>query len=85
MDEQNRLPNDPANANSNKLLTTEEVATWLGIKKCTLEKARSMRLGNFPPYVRIGRVVRYRPADVEAWLQQQAFNIDGTRAYPNAA
>lgn len=85
MDAPNHLPADAAAAASNKLLTTEEVATWLGIKKCTLEKARSMRLGNFPPYIRIGHVVRYRPTDVEAWLEQQAFNIDGSRAHPNVA
>lgn len=85
MDDLKPLPTQSANEPLDKLLTTEEVAAWLGIKKCTLEKARSMRMGNFPPYVRIGRVVRYRPADVEGWLQQHAFNIDGTRVHPNAA
>lgn len=67
------------------LLTSDEVARWLGIRRCTLEKARSTRLGDFPPYVRIGRAVRYRPADVEAWLAQHAFNTDGTRPLASAA
>jgi predicted DNA-binding transcriptional regulator AlpA len=56
------------------------VATWLGIKKCTLEKARSMRMGNFPPFIRIGRVIRYQRTSVQAWLQGNAYNVDGTKA-----
>lgn len=68
-----------------KLLTTEEVAAWLGIQKCTLEKARSTRIGDFPPYIRIGRGVRYRRADVEGWLRRHSYNVDGSSACPVAA
>lgn len=68
---------------NDRLMTTEEVATWLGIKRSTLEKARSMRLGDYPPFVRIGRVVRYVPADVKAWIHQRAFNVDGSRSHPD--
>lgn len=85
MDDLKHQPSESANDANGKLLTTEEVAAWLGIKKCTLEKARSMRLGNYPPYVRIGRVIRYRPADVAQWVQEHVFNIDGTHAHPHAA
>lgn len=74
-----------AGQHPDKLLTTDEVATWLGIQKCTLEKARSTRLGDYPPFVRIGRAVRYRRADVEAWLQHHAFNVDGSPAFCAAA
>lgn len=63
---------------SETLLTTEEVAAWLGIKKCTLEKGRSMRIASHPPYVRIGRVVRYQRAAVKAWLRANTFNVDGS-------
>lgn len=68
-----------------KFLTTDEVATWLGIKACTLEKARSTRIGSFPPFIRIGRVIRYRRGEVEAWLQRHSFNVDGSPALPSAA
>lgn len=68
-----------------KLLTTEEVAAWLGIRKCTLEKARSTRLGDYPPFIRIGRTIRYRRVDVEAWLERHAFNVDGSPAFCAAA
>lgn len=67
------------------LLTTEEVAQWLGIKKCTLEKSRSMQIGNFPPFIRIGRVVRYRRSVVEAWLTSNSFNVDGSQTASFAA
>lgn len=79
MDDLKHLPSESANDANDKLLTTEEVATWLGIKKCTLEKARSMRMGNFPPFIRIGRVIRYQRAAVHTWLQGNAYNVDGSK------
>lgn len=75
----------PADSPANlpeQLLTTDEVATWLGIQRCTLEKARSTRLGDFPPYVRIGRAIRYRRCAVDVWLNGHAFNVDGSPALP---
>jgi len=68
-----------------KLLTTEEVATWLGIKACTLEKARSTRIGDFPSFIRIGRCIRYRRAEVDAWLRRHSFEVSGSQAFPAAA
>lgn len=61
-----------------KLLTTKEVATWLGIQPCTLEKARSTRIGDFPPFVRLGRAIRYRRGAVETWLREFSFKNDGS-------
>lgn len=72
---------DAANA-PERLLTTEEVAAWLGIQRCTLEKARSTRLGDFPPYVRIGRAIRYQQNAVMAWLGNRTFNTDGSSICP---
>lgn len=69
-------------AEPEKLLTTDEVAVWLAMGRCTLEKGRSTGMGDFPPFIRIGRAIRYRPADVRAWLSRHAFNVDGTRADP---
>lgn len=80
MDHTKPLQQDPTLDAGDVLLTTEAVAGWLGIKKCTLEKARSTRIGNFPPFIRIGRVVRYRRRAVEAWLQDNSFNVDGSRS-----
>ena len=75
-----QLPADTAADVPEKLLTTQEVATWLGIQRCTLEKARSTRLGDFPPYLRIGRAIRYRRSAVEQWLSCREFDVDGAPA-----
>lgn len=77
---QKLLPGDVTDA-PDKLLTTDEVAQWLSIKRCTLEKARSTRLGDFPPFIRCGRVIRYRWSDVNTWLRQRTFNTDGSQVH----
>ncbi|MDD3354631.1 helix-turn-helix domain-containing protein [Zoogloea sp.] len=69
-----------------RILTTLEVAEMLRLKPATLEKARSTGMGNYPPFVRLGgRRVGYRLSAVEAWIRANSFNVDGTRAYPQAA
>lgn len=50
------------------LLTTKQVAELLGLKAATLEKARSTGMGDFPPFVRFDRNVRYLRADIHAWI-----------------
>jgi len=53
-----------------RLLTPAEVAEYLGVPEKTLAQWRSDRHGPLP--LRIGRYVRYRLPDVEAWVDQQA-------------
>lgn len=48
------------------LLTIKEVSAYLGVPVGTLYRWRCTRYG--PPAMRIGRHLRYRPADVEKWL-----------------
>jgi len=50
-----------------KLYDQEAVAEFLGISPRTLEKARLT--GGFVPYCKIGRLVRYRGADVLAAVE----------------
>jgi excisionase family DNA binding protein len=50
-----------------RLLTIEEVAEYLQVPVQTLYHWRYKRTG--PESVRVGRFVRYRRADVEAWLR----------------
>ncbi len=50
-----------------KLMTTQEVADYLNIKKQTLEAWRSRNTINIP-YIRIGASIRYKKQDVEEWL-----------------
>ncbi len=51
-----------------ELLTTAETAVLLGVGKSTLDQDRLYgRLGL--PFVRLGRSVRYRRSDIEAYLE----------------
>lgn len=49
------------------LLTQDEAAAVLNVQPRTLENWRRLRKG--PPFIRIdGKVVRYRPRDLEAYI-----------------
>lgn len=52
------------------LLTPQEVADFLQVPVATVALWRSQRTG--PRGYRVGRHVRYRREDVEAWLAQRA-------------
>ena len=56
----------------NRLLSEQEAAEFLGLKPTTLTTWRCV--GRYPdlPYIRLGggRAIRYRLADLEAWVQK---------------
>jgi excisionase family DNA binding protein len=52
-----------------KLLTIDDLSTYLGVPKNTLYQWRSKGYG--PDGIRIGKYVRYRPEDVDFWIEQQ--------------
>lgn len=52
---------------ADRLLTRLEVGERYGIPKRYLELAKIR--GEGPAYVRVGRLVRYREADVVAWIE----------------
>jgi excisionase family DNA binding protein len=49
-----------------RLLTQREAATLLRLSERTLERLRVA--GGGPVYVKAGRLVRYREADLEEWI-----------------
>ena len=51
------------------LWTIDETAEYLGIPKATLYKWRYLGIG--PTAGRVGRYLRYLPADVIDWFRQQ--------------
>ncbi|AXI43165.1 AlpA family transcriptional regulator [Sulfitobacter sp. SK011] len=53
--------------NIDRLLTRSEVEERFGISKRYLELA--IGRGEGPRLVRVGRSVRYRVADIEAWIE----------------
>ena len=59
----------------NAMLNTAQVAEMLGIKTATLEKSRSSGTGDFPPFIRFSRTVRYVRADVDAWIAEHRVDL----------
>jgi predicted DNA-binding transcriptional regulator AlpA len=62
-------PTSKASADSqsiNPLLTDFDLERLTGRARSSWQKARLT--GDGPPFVRLGRLVRYRLSDVEAWL-----------------
>ena len=55
--------------NKHALITTEEAAKYLGLKKNTLEKYRS--IGNMgPKYHRVGATaIRYKIIEIDEWVE----------------
>lgn len=47
------------------LLTTGEAADRVRLAKSTMDKKRGKEGG--PPFIKMGRCVRYRPADLDLW------------------
>ena len=52
------------------LLTPQILAATLGLAEQTIYNRHSTG-GNLPPAIKLGRLLRFRPADVEAWLERQ--------------
>lgn len=51
------------------LLRPEQAAELLGMTPRALEAWRHRRQG--PPFIRTQRAIRYAPADLRAWIEQQ--------------
>jgi predicted DNA-binding transcriptional regulator AlpA len=66
---------DQANAGTDdQLMTTPEVAVWLGVTDAWLEIGRSKSKGYGPPYIRLSpRRVRYHRGTVKKWLAERAY------------
>jgi predicted DNA-binding transcriptional regulator AlpA len=54
-------------AEREKLMSVEDLAAYLGRSPRTVLDWNSRGLG--PKYIRLGRRIAYRPADVEKWLR----------------
>jgi excisionase family DNA binding protein len=54
---------------TNKLLSIEDLSDYLGIPENTLYQWRTKGYG--PAGFRVGKYVRYRPEDVDSWIEAQ--------------
>lgn len=64
---------------SDALLTQEQAAEILGVSPGSLEVWRSTRRYAIP-YVKVGRLVRYRRSDLEQWLQSRTISCEPATA-----
>ena len=53
-------------ADQPECLTNDQTAAWLNIAPGVLHNWR--RQGRGPAFIKVGRFIRYRRADVDAWL-----------------
>lgn len=59
-----------------QLLNIGEVEKLLNIKKSTL---RAWIFSNRIPFIRIGRLIRFKPSDLEAWVNNRVKGGNGGR------
>jgi excisionase family DNA binding protein len=55
------------------LLDTQAAASYLNIKPHTLEIWRSVRRHEIP-YIRVGKLIRYRRSVLDAWLEARTIH-----------
>lgn len=53
------------------LLTAREAADYLGVQVQTLAVWRSRNKRQNLPFVRVGKAIRYRLADLERWIDER--------------
>lgn len=51
------------------LLSPKQLAKYLGVTTLTLSQYRVQ--GRGPKYLKLGRVIRYRPSDVQEWIDEE--------------
>lgn len=60
-------------SSQNDLLSTDEAAETLGVTARTLEVWRCTKRHQIP-FLKIGRLIRYRRGDLERWLNSRLVN-----------
>lgn len=58
-----------------QFLSPQALAVELDLHVNTLVRWRASRVG--PPWIRVGGRVRYRPADIAAWLTKRTVDAGG--------
>lgn len=53
-----------------QLFTPESLANYLGLSRQTIYNRHSIG-GDLPAVIKIGRMIRFHPSDVECWLELQ--------------
>jgi excisionase family DNA binding protein len=66
----NRTEIQPSSAFSGKLMTVPEVAAFLGLSRAQVYRLSEFdKFSNRLPFVQVGGVRRYDPADIRSWIE----------------
>lgn len=69
--------------NPNQLVDSKEAAAILGISPLSLNQWRHEGTHRDLQYVKVGRAVRYRVADIERWIESRTRSCTGDDAATN--
>ncbi len=77
MNAQTALASILKNRSSDPLFTSPEAAAYIGVSENTLSVWRCV--GRYAiPFIKVGRLVRYRRSDLEAWLESRTHTSGAT-------
>ena len=62
---------------SNGLLDTKQASDFLGVNDKSLANSRYTGTGIQIPYIKMGKIVRYRQSDIEAYIEKNTFTHTG--------
>lgn len=72
MPNENNFASDLQSPKMKSLLSCQEAASYLGIAEQTMRQQR-MKGGGIK-FVKVGRLIRYRASDLEAYLEARTFD-----------
>ena len=76
MNAQTALASILKNSSSDPLFTSPEAAAYIRVSENTIVVWRCT--GRYKiPFIKVGRLVRYRRSDLEAWLESRTLNNGG--------
>lgn len=70
---------------SPKVLTDQQAAGYIGLSTSWLRQSRMTGNPEAPPYLKIGRAVRYLREDLDVWLEGHRRCPGGTACEPRGA
>ena len=62
---------------ADRLLSTKQTAEYLGLDPKSLANSRYTGTGVKIPYIKLGKVVRYKLSEVDKYLEENTFNHTG--------
>ena len=62
---------------SNGLLDTKQASDFLGVNDKSLANSRYTGTGIQIPFIKMGKIVRYRQSDLEAYIEKNTFTHTG--------